>query len=287
MSPDGTEVLLKKLDIQSIPFITDAQHLEVGADDRRLGVTLDCETTGFSADSDQILEIGIRQFEFDRTTGKILSLKRFYSGFQDPGSPISEEIQQLTGITDAMVKGKAIDWTQVDSILEESHLIIAHNAPFDRPFVDKKSSISPKKVWGCSVKQIPWNEKGFTSSKLELLCIWNGFFTDSHRALADADALLFLLSLNDPESHQPHLRSLLDRARKPSSKIVASGSPFESKDRLKSRRYQWDAAQRAWIKTIDRDQVNSEIEWLETEVYHGAFRGSKTDIDPVDQFKSR
>lgn len=287
-SQDGTSVTLKRLagcPIQPPPYAT-SQWMHDNKDLLRWGAVVDLETTGLSHENDSIIEIGLRQFTFNRATGEVLSLGKSYNSFQDPGRPLTPEIQQLTGITDAMLQDQQIDWVEVDLILAETTLVIAHNARFDRPFVDRHSKISPEKIWGCSLKHIDWGQRGFTSSKLELLNIYHGFFTDSHRALNDVDALLYLLSLPDTLSPKPYLEELLRNARRPMSQVVATAAPFDSKDFLKSRSYNWDNTQRVWTKIIFKDDVPSEIQWLEERVYFGPFRGVTRDIALVDSFKN-
>lgn len=287
-SEDGNTVTLKRLEgcpAQTPPYAT-PEWAKNNSDVVRVGVVLDVETTGLNQSEDSIIEIGLRQFLFNRNSGEILTLGKSFSSFQDPGKPITPEITELTGITDEMVAGQNIDWTQVNTLLEEASVIIAHNARFDRPFIDRKSKVSAERVWACSLKQIDWSTKGFTSSKLELLNIYHGFFTDSHRAINDVDALLYLLSLSDSKSHKPYLAELLGNARRPMAHVIASSAPFESKDHLKGRGYSWDSTNRFWSKIIFKDEVAAETAWLEEIVYCGPFAGLTRDIALTDGFKA-
>ncbi|WII71160.1 3'-5' exonuclease [Bdellovibrio sp. 22V] len=287
-SADGKTVTLHKLEGCPVtpPTYSVPAWIEMNADIVRTGIVLDVETTGLNQAEDAIIEIGIRQFLFNRNTGEILGLGKSYSSFQDPGRSISAEITELTGITNEMVEGQQIDWTAVHSLFEEASVVIAHNARFDRPFIDRKAKISSEKIWACTVKQISWSDKGFTSSKLELLNIYHGFFTDSHRAINDVDALLYLISLPDAETQKPYLFELLNNARRTMTQVIASAAPFESKDHLKSRGYSWDSTNRFWAKTIFKDDVHGELKWLEETVYCGPFGGLTRDIALNDAFKT-
>lgn len=284
----GSTVTLVKLDISKFvapPYAT-PEWLTANVDLLRTGVTIDVETTGLSHSEDTIIEIGLRQFQFNKATGEILAIGKAYSAFQDPGRPLSKEITIITGITDEMLAGKSIDWTQVDHLLSEASVIVAHNAKFDRPFIEKKSKLSAQKVWACSIKQIDWFNKGYTSPKLELLNIYHGFFTDSHRAINDAEALLYLLSLPQPGSQHSYLAELLANARRTMTQVIASSAPFESKDFLKSRGYSWDNLNRFWSKLIYKDELPAETAWLEEIVYCGTFGGITRDIALTDNFKN-
>jgi DNA polymerase-3 subunit epsilon len=252
----------------------------------RIGSVIDVETTGLHHDSSKIIEIGIRTFRFNRVTGELLEPLERYSAFEDPGEPLSEEIKNLTGLTDEMLKGQSIDWTLVDRMLSGSVIVIAHNASFDRPFVDRKSVVSREKIWGCSIKQLDWHSKGFTSQKLDVLSIYHGFFTDAHRALNDAEALLHLLSFRDSATSNPYLRELLEVARKPTVHVSATHSPFESKDHLRRRSYRWDAQNKVWWREVQKEHLDGEIRWLEETVYLGPFRGKTRELAPSDHFKS-
>lgn len=287
-SSDGKSVTLHRLEgcpIHTPPYAS-PDWAKNNADIVRVGAVLDVETTGLNQSEDAIIEIGLRQFLFNRNTGEVLTLGKSYSSFQDPGKPISAEITELTGITDEMVAGKQIDWEMVNKLLEECSLVIAHNARFDRPFIDRKSKVSNERVWACSLKQINWSNKGFTSSKLELLNIYHGFYTDSHRAINDVDALLYLLSLPEADTNKPYLYELLSNARRPMTQVVASSAPFESKAHLKGRGYNWDSLNRFWTKIIFKDDLPTEMSWLEETVYCGPFGGLTRDIALVDGFKN-
>jgi DNA polymerase-3 subunit epsilon len=285
---DGKTVTLQGLDACTLPVAeyATAAWIENNADLVRVGAVLDVETTGLNHSDDVIIEIGIKLFKFNKDTGQILALGDSYSAFQDPGRALTKEIISITGITDEMLAGQNIDWSKVNQLLNDSSVIIAHNARFDRPFIDRKSKISSEKIWACSIKQIDWAAKGFHSPKLELLNIYHGFFTNSHRAINDAEALMYLLSLPDAHNGQPYLQELLTNARRFMTQVIATSAPFESKDHLKGRGYNWDNINRFWAKTIFKDELKTELAWLEDVVYCGPFGGITREIALTDGFKA-
>lgn len=287
-SADGKTVTLKRLEgcPISIPSYATSEWMKENHDLIRIGTALDVETTGLNQAEDTIIEIGLRQFAFNKNSGEVLALGKSYCSFQDPGRPLSPLITEITGITNEMISGKEIDWNAVNCMLEQSHLLIAHNARFDRPFIDKNSKISNEKIWACSLKQINWSAKGFTTSKLEVLNIYHGFFTDSHRAINDVDALLYLISHKEDSCDKPYLFELLNNARRPMTHIIASSAPFDSKEHLKGRGYSWDNINRFWAKIIFKDEVTDEVNWLEERVYCGPFGGMTREISLSDNFKS-
>ena len=102
---------------------------ENSSDEIKIGIYLDTETTGMDADEDEIIELALVPFEFDKA-GNIYRLLPAYNAFQDPGLPIPEIITQITGITDDMVKGQSIDLEQVSKMLSEAVIFIAHKFGF-------------------------------------------------------------------------------------------------------------------------------------------------------------
>jgi DNA polymerase-3 subunit epsilon len=155
---------------------------------------LDLETTGLDKANDKIIELAVKLVSVDNNSGDLIGIINQYESFQDPEEPIDEKVSKVNGITNDMVDDHAINWAPVEEILESTDIIVAHNAGFDRAFMDRYLPLSKDKIWVCSVNDVDWLERGFTSSKQELLCIWHGFFYDSHRAMSDVDALINLLT---------------------------------------------------------------------------------------------
>ncbi len=239
--------------------------------ERLIGLFLDVETTGLTPGVDKIIELALVSFEF-LSDGRIFKILDRLDEFEDPGFPIPEGIVKLTGITDEMVHGKHIDVDTVNRIVESASVVIAHNANFDRQFLESSFPIFEKKAWACSMKDIPWREEGVESSKLEYIAYKLGFFFDGHRAINDCLAGIHVLSMPLPSSNESALKTLLDNARKKEYRIWAEGSPFDSKDILKARGYRWNAGDngkpKAWFVDVPSESMKDEIGFLHSEIYN-------------------
>lgn len=288
ISSDGATVTLNRFNgTPPSPAYFNSEWAKSNSANIGLAAVLDVETTGLSSADDSVIEIGIVLFKYNRLTSEYLGVQETYSALHDPGVPLSAEITALTGLTDEAVRGKRIDWLSVERILAASEIVIAHNAGFDRVFVEKYlPAVASRKLWACSLKQVDWSAKGYGVQRLEVLSIFHGFFVDSHRALSDANGLLYLLQMHDPLSDAPYLKELIINAKRPFAKISALYSPFESKDLLKQRRYRWDPALKTWFKQIYQDSVPAELAWLEAEIYKGPFRGRCEEIPITENFRS-
>jgi len=246
---------------------------------------LDTETTGTNLNQDKIIEVALKVIEINKITGSDLKVIDAYQSLQDPGIPIPEGATAINGITNEDVKGKNINWNKVDELISISQLVIAHNANFDRPFVDRESNASKtNKIWACSINDIDWMERGFKNVKQELLCIWHGFYYESHRAMLDVDALIHLLTNNMYDDNKP-LIELIQNARKSLCVSYAYNAPIQNKDILKSNQYHWNPYKTVWHKTIDRSELEQEREWLEKNVYNNNFTGQFIEIPPPDKYK--
>jgi DNA polymerase-3 subunit epsilon len=156
---------------------------------------VDLETTGGSAGSDAITEIGAVRVCGGEVLGEFQTLV-------DPGVPITPFVSVLTGITDAMVSGSPAIGSVLPAFLEfaRGSVLVAHNAPFDVGFLRA----------ACTANELPW--PGFAvvdtailarrvltrdevpNCKLGTLAAFFGAdTTPNHRALDDARATVDVL----------------------------------------------------------------------------------------------
>lgn len=157
---------------------------------------VDVETTGFNHASDEVVELGLLLFSFDRATGSPVEIVAEYDGLRDPGRPIPPDATRQHGLHWEDVVGHALDQGQVRGILSRAELIIAHNAKFDRGFVVRLFPEAACIRWACSMDGIGWYRKGFPSKGLQQLLARHQIKVDvAHRALADARNTLALLSV--------------------------------------------------------------------------------------------
>ena len=195
---------------------------------------LDLETTGTNKESSKIIEFAGKLAAINKENGDLIGIIDSYQSFNDPEELISPVITRITGITNKDVEGHSLDWEIISSILNKADIVVAHNATFDRGFMDRYLPLSKEKVWACSVNDINWAQRGFNARGQEILCIWHGFYYESHRAMYDVDALIHLVTYDVKGQNKASLE-LISNSVKPTYKIAAINSPYETKDLLKLR----------------------------------------------------
>lgn len=244
-------------------------------------VVLDTETTGLDQAKDKIIELAMLRVEVDTRTGRPCGEVQVYDGLEDPGMPISAEIEAITGIRNDMVQGQRLDEARIAALLDGVDVIIAHNAAFDRPFVEARLPQFSPFAWACSFADIDWKAEGHGSAKLEYLALELGWFYDAHRAEVDCHALLAVLGAELPVSHQTGLARMLAAARQDAYRLQATGAPFDAKDELKGRGYRWNAEQKVWHTRLDTEAaLQAECDWLKSAVYGN--RPARVQVEKLD-----
>ncbi|MFO1257268.1 MAG: 3'-5' exonuclease [Gammaproteobacteria bacterium] len=256
-------------------------------------VIVDLETIGLNPKLDPIIEIGLLKFSFTNEEG-IIEITDSYNELNDPDRSIPEEITEITGITNEDVEGKAIDWNRVTDLLKNCHLVICHNAEFDRNFLELQTpenikSIFKKLPFACTINDVNWKSRGFESQRLDYLNWKLGYFYDAHRALTDCWATLNLLLKEEGAFDE-----LKSNVKKKRIIIQAIDAPFDNKDLLKARAYKWnDGVERSpkcWWTIIFEAYLESEIEFLENEIYqsiHAAQRVRYLEVTASTRYSFR
>lgn len=174
----------------------------------RIAGIIDVETTGFSPYKEEIIELGLVLFSFNRSTGQVIDLVDEYTGLREPAVPISRGASMVHGLGMNVLRGKELDQPRIRSMLCRAEFITAHNARFDYSFVVKMFHEAVQKPWLCTMSGINWSARGFRSKKLQELIIQHGIEVQRcHRAADDARAVLALLSLRGKNYLPELLRS--------------------------------------------------------------------------------
>ena len=247
-------------------------------DDGETGLALivDTETTGMDKRHDIIIEVGLLLVRYHRKSGCALEIVGSYCALEDPGQPLSQVVQTVTGLCDADLAGQSMDDQAVAALASQADLVIAHNAAFDRPFLERRWDLFKSMAFACSINEIDWMAAGFTSAKLELLVYHSGYFYDSHRALNDCWALLFVLTRILQPQQEVAMAQLLRRAQAPSF-LLNLQVRYDDKDKLKALGgFQWQDGSdplylaKSWLRRCkDKAELRAVLESVQSQVFAG------------------
>lgn len=175
-------------------FVDDTQRAAYGNDLGSLDdefVVFDTETTGLSALSNRLIEIGAVIVK----GGEVLKV---FDTFVDPETEIPPEITTLTGISQDMVEGAPKEEEAVKLFLEfaGNRTLVAHNAPFDINFISvaaKRHDIPFDPRYIDTVPLSRYLNPELKRHKLDLVANHYGLGDfEHHRASADAEMLAMI-----------------------------------------------------------------------------------------------
>lgn len=130
------------------------------------------------------------------------------------------------------------------SLWDSADFVVAHNASFDRHFLDPVFGIKSPKIWRCTLREINF-PKAKKAKALGYMAVDHGIFPfGAHRALNDVTVLTALLKT---------VHDLADQlAKEPIEKLrfEARDLPFSLNTEAKDRGFRWDSKSRVWYRTM-------------------------------------
>lgn len=173
---------------------------------------LDLETTGFSPDFDDIIDIGIIKIINNQIVDTFSSL--IYCDY------VPEHISEITGITQEML----VDAPCLEDVLPKAvdfigdNLIVGHNISFDINFLyDEKIRLmnSPlKNDFVCTMRTFRYLHKDLLHHRLcDMVDFYNEVNENAHRALSDCYATLGCFNKMKKEAFDLYQSNVLPNAR--------------------------------------------------------------------------
>ncbi|QNH71405.1 polymerase epsilon subunit [Rhizobium phage AF3] len=224
----------------------------------------DFETTGLDTETAEITQFGWVRFQFDDEM-KITKVLRTGLKHNVPNAEVEETASRLTGFTKQKLIeiGETLTQADFDDAFGGVEFALAHNARFDRRYVDRFSSAEPL-VWGCTNADLNIRDRFMIpSNSLGILMAYmKDWFFGHHDALEDSWAGVHLADM--------FFKELVEKIFTPEYRVYAYKSAFESKDALKYRGYKWNNETKTWwIGGKSEEEAKLEMEWLD-QYCHGS-----------------
>ncbi len=223
---------------------------------------IDFETTGLDPEADAIIEMGAVLWDTDggiplRMVNMLLR--------DETDAPLSDEIQELTGISNGMLatfgQQRHLLAVVLRSMIPHATAFVAHNGEsFDRKFLatylrrlEMEEFALP---WIDTMLDLPLPEG--SSRRLNYIAADHGFLNPfAHRALFDVLTMLKVMQ-------GYNAAGALQSAEHPVVTVEALVS-FDDKDKAKERGYHWEPEIKSWRKTM-------RSHYAETEATEAGFR---------------
>jgi DNA polymerase III subunit epsilon len=189
---------------------------------KKIGLLADVETTGLRPGSDEIIELGLILFSYDKDTGEVHEVLDSQSFLREPVSRTAKanysNAFRIHGIPYSTVVGKQFQDHEIDLLLSEADSVFAHNASFDRSFLYQMYPAINDLEWFCTMRNVDWKNYGHPNSKLLTLLDAHQISSyQSHRAMDDIVLLMELLKKHNPDG-KPYLHEVI--SKRPMKKYV-------------------------------------------------------------------
>jgi len=225
-------------------------------------IAIDFETQGFNAETDAPTELGLVAFN-----DKFEELYSLNYIIQSPlTKPQSNEIIEITGITDAMIAGGVQESEVVEQIyprIKEAKAIFAYNAPFDNAFLKemlKRQEAPLTDVLVVDVMRDIDYPNRFNCKKLSHLAYDHGIVEhpdNLHRAINDVRLMIKLLAKYD-------LQKMISNAKEPKVLLrMMTKGPWEDKgvsnEYAKANGFRFYPDTKSWCKEVRESEVEQLI----------------------------
>ena len=116
---------------------------------------VDVETTGLDPSRDEVIELAMVPFTYG-LDGQIYEIGEPFQRFRQPSRSIPAEITKRIDQAGAhKPDGCRSGYRPAEvATFAKDGLVVAHNAGFDRRFVERVSDVFAKKPWACSMSQM-------------------------------------------------------------------------------------------------------------------------------------
>lgn len=211
-------------------------------------VGLDLESTGLDKTKDRPIEVGLALWttKFNRS----LDTRAFL--VQSDGVKVTDEITQITGITQTMCDnfGYSVEEGYDESMyfIDRAEAIVAFNGVrFDVPMYQQWAKRLNKQFPDKLVID-PYTDLPMRGQELITMCAKMGFLYDPHEAGADVGAMLRLMGKFDFEV-------VLTRAKSPTV-VVQSTQRRNENEKAKKHKFRWNPGRQIWWKAVKEIDLN-------------------------------
>lgn len=204
---------------------------------------LDTETTDLEPSKGKLIEIGAVLWSVDYR-----SIVEVYSGVL---SADENPAESTNGIPADLLRGAGLPpapMMLVDDIAARAAFVVAHNADFDRRWVQPLGFSRLNGLpWVCTIEDIEWPRPGPGKSLTAIALAHGVAVVSAHRAIHDC--LLLTRLFEAVPDIDVRLGAALAHAALPKAEIH-SLAPYEDREIVKAHGFHWDPARKVWHRRM-------------------------------------
>jgi DNA polymerase III subunit epsilon len=217
--------------------------------DMRRVLLLDTETQGLSPEKHMVIEVAVMLYDLERAC----ALQSYASLIRATGGNEAQRVNKIPADLLPVAPEARDVWTAVEDMRKLADCVAAHNAEFDRKFVEAAGA-KVSGPWCCTKTDFEWPNDLRGDSLVQLALGLGLGVAIAHRAMADVDTMARVLTRVHELGHS--LPALFRRAARPKKRFVAMVS-YESKDLAKQHGFLWSAEKREWWRMMPPDDAEA------------------------------
>ncbi len=203
---------------------------------------LDTETTGLDPSTGQCIEVAIVRYSI-QAHAVLDSVSWLLHAESNP----AEHINHIPASILLDADSPAVVWPEVSGIAMSCDAVLAHNADFDRQWVESKELLAHPWIDTCHA--VDWPMQSKPGSSLITLALDHGLaVVDPHRALSDCLLLARLLSRVAELGHD--VSAILERGLRPTATFQALVT-YDQRQAAKDAGFHWEAPKKQWLRKIE------------------------------------
>jgi DNA polymerase III epsilon subunit-like protein len=214
----------------------------------RRALLLDTETQGLDPKQHSVIEVAVMLYDLERGC----SLES-YASLLEAHSNEAEGVNKIP--VGALLEANTATevWQAVADMRMLANCVVAHNAEFDRKFVEAARANVPG-PWVCTKTDFSW-PGGLRGESLVQLALGLGLgVASAHRAMTDVDTMARVLTRLHETGHS--LPQMFRRAARPKRRFVALVS-YDSREVAKRAGFQWNDQTREWWRMMPPEDAEA------------------------------
>ncbi|CAA0120448.1 exonuclease domain-containing protein [Zhongshania aliphaticivorans] len=154
---------------------------------------VDSETNGVHVDVCDIIELGALKVRYSPSAQRLTSIDDMLSCYEAPFKPLSDDVVEITGISNEMLTGRMFNNEEVAQWFAEPGAILVNSKKHEQAFIEKRFPALCEREWLCLQEDIPWTNFGYRRISLSALLAEYGWHLSHMFTYMDCFAIVFLL----------------------------------------------------------------------------------------------